>query len=119
MSAKGSTIVPVTRWAGRLTALALLALVIAFYIGAGPPNYFKGPPTETLRHTAFLLAVLGLAVGWLWDGAGALLVLGGMIVFYSLEYSSNRSFPSGAFPLFWIPGVLWLFTVILEDRRLR
>lgn len=116
MSAKLSSLVPVTRWMARIVALALLAMVIAFYIGAGPPNYFNGPPTETMRHTAFLLTVLGLAIGWLWDGVGALLVLGGMIVFYSLEYSAHRHFPGGAFPFFWIPGVMWLTTLLLEER---
>jgi hypothetical protein len=119
MAVKSSSLASVTRWAGRLTALALLAMVIAFYVGMGTRNYFKGPPSETMRHTAFLLAVVGLAVGWLWDGPGALLVLGGMIVFYSLEYSTSRAFPGGAFPLFWIPGLLWLVTLIVEDRRLR
>lgn len=106
-----------SRWAARVSALALLALVVAFYVGVGPKDFFKGPPTEMMRHTAFLLAVLGLAAGWLWDGVGALLVLGGMIVFYSLEFSATRYLPGGAFPLFWIPGVLWLITAILDDRR--
>jgi hypothetical protein len=106
-----------TRWAARMIALALLAIVVAFYIGIGPHNFFKGPPTEMMRHTAFLLAVLGLAAGWLWDGVGALLVLGGMIVFYSLEFSATHSLPGGAFPLFWIPGVLWLITAVLDERK--
>lgn len=116
MSAQRATLAPVLRWVARLSALALLAMVIAFYINVGPATPFKGPPQQTMQMTAFLLTTLGLAVGWLWDGAGALLVLGGMIVFYALEYSTSHTWPRGAFPYFWIPGLFWLISAIMSER---
>jgi len=116
MAAQRATWVPVVHWAARLSALALLVMVIAFYIGVGPPTFFKGPPDEIMRQTAFLLTTLGLAVGWMWDSVGALLVLGGMIVFSALEYSAHRTLPGRAFPYFWIPGVLWLISAVFADR---
>src|SRR5262245_12390081 len=85
MSVQRATVAPVIRWAGRLCAVPLIALVIASYIGIQTAPLFKGPPTETLRHGAFLLAVFGLAVGWMWDIAGAILVLGGMAIVYGLN----------------------------------
>jgi hypothetical protein len=115
MSVQRETVAPLIRWAGRLCALPLIAMVVASYIGMQTAPLFKGPPSETFRHGAFLLAVLGLAIGWLWDIAGAILVLGGMGIVFALEYSAHQMLPGGGYALFLIPGVLWLVSWLMSE----
>jgi hypothetical protein len=60
---------------------------------------------------------MGLAVGWLWDGAGALMVLGGMAVLTAFSYSLTRQVPEGGYMLVWLVGVLYLASAVLSARR--
>jgi hypothetical protein len=105
------------RWTGRLLGAVLGGLVIAQFAGYTSPIRFAAPSPGSIQQTAWVVAVMGLAVGWLWDGAGALMVLGGMAAFATLTYSLTRVLPEGGYILVWVVGFLYLAAALLSARR--
>src|SRR5262245_56862858 len=100
---------PLVRWAARVTSLLLFGLVAAFVIGdGGPPNIFRQPAPVQLQLAALGLMLLGFAVGWVREGLGGVLVLLGLAVINAVQLTVNGRPAPGAFPLFAVPGVLFL-----------
>jgi hypothetical protein len=103
----------VARWAARLTSLLLIGLVAVFVIGhGGLPNVLGQPARIQLEFAALGLMLIGLAVGWLREGLGGLLVLFGLAAFNAVELTVNGRPALGAFPLFAVPGVLFLLSAL-------
>lgn len=102
-------LVSVTRWTARVLGTLLFGLILVFLIGEGmPPIDFSVTGAMSI---AFVIAWLGLAVLWRWEGIGGLMVVGGMVAFYALNFADSGKFPSGwVFPLFCLPGILTLFS---------
>jgi hypothetical protein len=98
----------VLRWSARISALALIALVLLFLIGEGPPNPFNQPLAVQLEHFGMLLMLAGFLMGWRWEAWGGMAAVGGFAVFCAAELSANGKMPGGALPFFLIPGVLFL-----------
>jgi hypothetical protein len=99
------------RWLARLTATLLLALVVLIFVGEGllgdgGPNPAKMDWTGRLMFVATFLTVTGFAVLWWRELLGGLLVIAATAAFYGLNYYASGKFPRGAFPLFYIPGIL-------------
>jgi hypothetical protein len=108
---------PLARWAARITSLLLIGLVVAIVIGhGGPPNLFSQPKSVQLEFVALGLMLLGLVVGWMREGLGGLLVLLGLAAFNAVELVANGVPARGAFPLFTVPGVLFLVSALLGRR---
>src|SRR5271165_2225306 len=102
-------------WSARVTSLLLLGLVIFIVIGqGGPPNIFRQPTPVQLEFAAMGLMLLGLVVGWVREGLGGLLVLLGLAAFNAVELTVNGRPARGAFPLFAVPGVLFLLCALLR-----
>ena len=97
------------RWLARATSLALLTMVTMFVIG-------EGPPPLSVYSAAFGVMLAGLLIGLLWDGAGAVVTLTGLVFFYTLNYWASGRWPGGAFPLFFGPVVLLLVSFLLVRR---
>ena len=57
--------------------------------------------------------LLGLVVGWAREGLGGLLVLAGLAAFNAVELAVNGRPALGAFPLFAVPGLLFLLSALL------
>jgi len=99
----------------------LFGLVIVIVIGqGGPPNIFRQPTPVQLEFAALGLMLLGLVIGWVREGLGGLLVLLGLVAFNTVELVVNGrpalgAFP-GAFPLFALPGALFLLSALLRRR---
>jgi hypothetical protein len=101
------------RWAARLSAAFLLGLVLLIVFGevvfgGGGPNFAKMDWSLRSMFIANFVTLLGLIVLWRWEFPGGLLVIGGMVFFYGMNYHLSGKFPAGAFPLFYIPGLLAL-----------
>jgi hypothetical protein len=60
--------------------------------------------------------LLGLAIGWVREGLGGLLVLLGLAAFNAVELAVNGRPALGAFPLFAVPGALFLLSGLLLRR---
>jgi hypothetical protein len=104
-------------WSARVTSLLLLGLVIAFVIGNGrPPNVLGQPRTVQLEFAAMGLMLFGLLLGWVREGLGGLLVILGLAAFNLVELAVNGRPALGAFPLFAVPGVLFLLSALLRRR---
>jgi|SRR5271157_4985524 len=96
------------RWSARITSLLLVGMVLIFMVGEGPPNPFKQPPPVQFEFLGMSLMLVGFLAGWRWVGAGGLVAVIGFLVFAATEVIVNGSPPSGAIPLFAVPGVLYL-----------
>jgi hypothetical protein len=104
-------------WAARVTSLLLFGLVVAITVGeGGPPNFFGQPRPVQLESIALGLMLLGLVAGWVREGLGGLLVLLGLAAFNAVELVVNDRPALGAFPLFAVPGVLFLVSALLGRR---
>jgi hypothetical protein len=105
-------------WSARITSLLLLGLVIVFVIGhGGPPNVFGQPTSVQLEFAAMSLMLLGLAIGWVREGLGGLLVLLGLAALNTVELAVNGRLALGAFPLFAVPVALFLLSALLRRHR--
>jgi len=107
----------VVRWSARVTSLLLFGLVVVIVIGqGGPPNIFHQPTPVQLEFVALGLMLLGLVIGWVREGLGGLLVLLGLATFNAVELAVNGRPALGAFPLFVVPGGLFLLSALLRRR---
>jgi hypothetical protein len=105
------------RWSARAISLLLLGLVIVILSGhGGPPNILRQPTSVQLEFAAMGLMLLGLVIGWLHEGLGGLLVLLGLAAFNTVELTVNGRPALGAFPLFFVPGALFLLSALLRRR---
>src|SRR5262245_48267317 len=105
------------RWSARASSLLLIGLVIVIMIGeGGPPNIFRQPTPVQLEFAALGLMLLGLIIGWVREGFGGLLVLLGLGAFNAVELAVNGRSALGAFPLFAVPGSLFLLSALLRRR---
>ncbi len=107
-----------TRWAARLTGALLAGLLLLLVIGQSPPLRILFSPITL----GILASIAGMVLGWKWEalgGAAILLACVGMNVYHVIVW--HRWLIGGAFPLFWIPGVLLLLSAGLHawERRLR
>jgi hypothetical protein len=95
----------------------MFGLVVAIFIGhGGPPTIFSQPTSVQLEFVALGLMLLGLVVGWMREGLGGLLVLLGLAAFNAVELVVNGVPARGAFPLFAVPGVLFLVSALMGWR---
>jgi hypothetical protein len=105
----------VIRWSARVTSLLLLGLVTAIVIGhGGPPNVLNQPTPVQFEFAAMGLMLLGLLIGWVREGFGGLIVVVGLAAFNTVELAVNGRPALGAFPLFAVPGVLFLLSALLR-----
>ena len=93
-------------WAARIYGALLTALVLTIAIGEGPPNPFTQPLPVAIELFGMLAMLIGCIVEWKWQGLGAILVITGIMTFHVIE---KRLWLMGAFPLFDLAGILFLF----------
>jgi hypothetical protein len=109
-------VVPLVRPRNRL---ASLGLVIAMVIGnGGPPNVLRQPASVELEFAAMALMLLGLLIGWVHEAFGGVLVILGLAAFNVVELVVNGRPSTGAFPLFAVPGILFLLKPCRMAARL-
>jgi hypothetical protein len=112
-----ATLPPLLHWSARVTSFLLFGLVIVFVFGnGGPPNIVGQPTSVQLEFAAMGLMLLGLLIGWVREGLGGLLVIVGLAAFNIVELAVNARPALGAFPLFAVPGILFLLSALLRSR---
>jgi hypothetical protein len=98
----------IARWTARTLASGLVLLVAAIAVGHGLPNLSQATAPEALQFLAFAVILAGLLAGFRWEVLGGAAVLGGLAAFYAMNVAATGKVPGGAFPLFVIPGLLFL-----------
>lgn len=107
-------------WTARILgacSLGMLSLFVFAHLGEG-----RGAPTvsESLGLMLFPGCILiGLAVSFFRPLHGSALTLGGLVGFYAWHLVEAGNFPSGPyFLLFAAPGILFLLSGLLSQKRL-
>ncbi len=112
-----ATLPRLVRWSARVTSLLSFGLVMVIAIGqGGPPNPLRQPRPVQLEFAALGLMLLGFVIGWMQEGLGGLLVLLGLVGLNAVELTVNGRPALGAFPLFAVPGALFLLSALLGRR---
>jgi hypothetical protein len=103
------------RWVARGLGLALLGIVLLFFIGEGimggdMPNLLTMSLSEDFMLLALLMTLLGIVVAWHWEGIGGLLIVGSVLLFESINALLLGYWRIGVFdPLFVLVGLLFLW----------
>ena len=104
----------VIRWVARifgaLLAVLVLTIVIGEGLGEGLPNPFTQPLPVAIELFGMLTMWVGCILGWKWQGAGGLLIMGGIMAFHVIE---KKLWLMGAFPLFDLAGISFLICWLL------
>jgi hypothetical protein len=103
------------RWTGRILGTPV-SLVLVFAIGEGVPNPSMLSLPERGMFIAWGVCLLGYFVAWRGEAAGAAMILGGMSAFYVMNSIGSGKIPGGIFPLFFLPGVLFLVCWIFDNK---
>jgi hypothetical protein len=108
------------RWSARITSLLLFGMVMFIVIGhGGLPDVLQQPTSVQLEFAAMGIMLLGLVIGWVREALGGLLVLLGLAAMNAVELAVNVNPAKGAFPLFAVPGVLFLLSALLRRKAVR
>lgn len=100
-------LVLIIRWATRLIAAFLGAMLLLFIVGEGPP-----PPSILVR---WLVVLAAFVLGWKYEGLAGVLLLAMFVGFNVTEYRANgRLLRLGAFHLLLVPAAGFLFCWVME-----
>jgi hypothetical protein len=111
------------RWVARYLSAIVALIVFVIFIGevAGADN-LRLPDltlTETLMSIFFLVAWLGLIVGWWHERLGGWMVVGGLAAFYLTEFLASGKLPSGPYFLYmFVPGLLYLLSDMINGGQI-
>jgi len=105
----------IIRWIARILAALMAAFIAFMFVGNavtdGIGSLLNLTIKESLMMIAFLIVFLGLILGWTHEKLGGWLTVGGMVLFYILDFAFSGTLPRGAFfPLIALPGLLFLVT---------
>jgi hypothetical protein len=108
------------RWTARVLSALLVGLVLVMFIGLSIDAGFRPPRltgVETVLMIFFWTACVGMVVAWRRQVIGGALSLGGMILFFAVEFAVNGRLPRGfALYLMLLPGALFLLSSFLSRR---
>jgi hypothetical protein len=106
----------ITRWLARATAAAIVALVLTFVVSDGAPNPFAQPLPVCIELFAMLVMLLGMLIGWRWEPIGGTAILAGFTALNIVELTFRHRLAGGAFPVFAVPGLLYVASAALRRR---
>jgi len=94
------------RWISRILGLLLVGLFAVFAIGQGF-NPFQLGGSEIALMSVLLVALSGMLVAWRRELLGGVMVIAGMVAFYSINFGVSGHWPGQwVFPLCFVPGIL-------------
>jgi hypothetical protein len=108
------------RWTARVLTALLVGLVLVMFVGVtleGGFNPLKLKGVEPMQMLFFWTACIGMVVAWRWQVIGGALSLGGMMLFFAVEFAV-RGGPPGGFLLYLmlVPGILFLMSAFIRRR---
>ena len=105
-----------TRWIARIGSVASVAVLSLFMFGGEEASPFSGLTLqEAMLFACFPIGIIiGMAVGWFRELAGATVTAAALAAFYAAHLVFGHAFPTGPwFVIFASPGLLfglaWLF----------
>ena len=105
-------------WTARVLSLAVLGLVLLFFVGEGGFNPVTLSAREAVMMFFFLTTCLGLVVAWHREGAGGVMAICSMALFYTASWAFTGDFPRGwAFAAMLLPAFLFLLCSLLHAGR--
>ena len=108
------------KWIARYSGMVFAVLVLALAIEEGlkKEELSDLATTEYLVIGAFSAVWLGYAFGWSNEKWGAILILGGWLGIYVINFISTGRFPGGFFMISLVfPGVLYLVYLINTKQQ--
>ena len=112
----------IIRWIARIWAALMAALILFIFIGDAAADgigpIFNLTTREMVMMAAFLAVFVGLILAWKWELLGGWMIVGGMGVFYVLDFAFSGTFPRGVtFLLIALPGILFLISRYTSKRK--
>jgi hypothetical protein len=101
----------------RIAAVLMFGFFMMFAIGEGFPPLWRQPLSVQLDFAALGLIFLGYAIGWRYPALGGSISLLGYVVLNLVQLSVSHKLAGGAFPLFAIPGLLYLAAWYVSTRQ--
>jgi hypothetical protein len=74
-------IVVLSRWTARTIGIPVFGLIVILIHGDGVPNPLRASMQQNLLSMVVLVMLLGVVLAWRWEGAGSLLILGGLFLY--------------------------------------
>lgn len=107
----------VLAWAGRVTGVALVGLMVALGVGEGMPNPFTQPPRIMAGFLMLGVYIVGVGIGLWRQLLGGAVLLAGWAGFWVIavgpRVSDHLVFPA----LMALPGVLYLGAAAVRRPR--
>ena len=97
----------VARWLARLAGVLMIGLFILLAVGEGPPPLRVWVSPIML---GMLTAMAGMVVGWWREGLGGTIVVAAGVGMYAYHLLVWHRWLGGAFPFFFVPGILLLLS---------
>jgi len=108
------------RWTARVLTALLVGLVLVIFVGLtldGGFNPLKLKGVEATQMVFFWTACIGMVVAWRWQMIGGALSLGGMVLFFAVEFAVRGGLPRGLLLyLMFLPGILFLVDGFIRRR---
>jgi hypothetical protein len=97
------------RWTAKVLTALLVGLVLVMFVGVTLDRGFNPLKLKGVDEIQmiFWTACIGMMVAWRWQVIGGVLSLGGMILFFAVEFAVNGGLPRGRLLyLMLLPGIL-------------
>jgi len=107
-----SIVCSVSRWTARLVGVFVIGLILLVAVGESIRNGHL-PPAKLLVHPltwGMLVAMAGMVVGWRREGLGGAIILLAGVGMYAYHLIARHTWLGGAFPLFFVPGILLMIS---------
>lgn len=103
--------ISVIRWIARIAALILFIILALFFFGERGYEAFQYGPVQSLGMILFIIACLGLIIGWRWELTGGLMIVCAISAKFVLNsIAGGRISRMWAFAVIMIPGFLYLIS---------
>jgi hypothetical protein len=105
------------RWIARVMGVCVVGLVVVFFIGEGGFNPLRATRHESLQMLSVMITCAGLVAAWRWELFGGAMAVGGMLLFYALDFAANGHFPRGwVFGAIGLNGLLFILARLISTR---
>jgi VIT1/CCC1 family predicted Fe2+/Mn2+ transporter len=94
----------IIRWTARLLSAGMIILMLMFIFGEGLPDFEKLSLREIIMMSAFFIMLAGMITAWWKEGAGGIMIFGGMVVFWTVNLVTTNQF--------WLHWIFLLFPLI-------
>ncbi len=106
----------VARWGARSAGIFMIGVFLLLAVGEGPPPLRVWVSPIML---GMLAAMSGMVIGWRRERLGGIIVVAACLAMNTFHLVVSRRWLGGAFPIFFLPGVLLLISHYLNRPSMR